>query len=95
MKLYKINQYEVYRMDEQGVYFDINEPCSDTCYYKSEVECIEVELPEGFSVVKDWTGLRSELVYGEDSVLIGEDEKGIYFEICDYNPRKVYVNIIG
>lgn len=34
MKLYRINQYEAYGMDEQGVYFDINKPCGDTRDYK-------------------------------------------------------------
>lgn len=55
---------------------------------------MEVELPEGFSVVKDSMGYEYELVHGENSVLIGEDENGIYLEICNYKPRKVYVNII-
>ena len=45
MKVYKINQYEAYRADGQGVRYSINAPGNDTEYYKSEVETFDIELP--------------------------------------------------
>lgn len=92
MKVYKINQYEAYRADEQGVRYSINAPGNDTEYYKSEVETFDIELPDGFTVFKNILGDKI-LRYGENEVLIGEDEKGVYLEICNIKSEKVYVDI--
>lgn len=92
MKVYKINQYAAYRADEKGIIYSINEPSNDTIYYKSEVESFDINLPEGFSVVKNFWGDKF-LKYGESDVLIGEDDKGLYLEVCSLNPKKFYVEL--
>lgn len=92
MKVYKINQYAAYRADEKGILYSINEPSNDTIYYKSEVESFDINLPEGFSVVKNFLGDKF-LKYGESDVLIGEDDKGLYLEVCSLNPKKFYVEL--
>lgn len=46
--MYRVNTYEAYRMDEQGVRWMPHSP-SDTQYYKHEVEeCMDIKLPKGF-----------------------------------------------
>lgn len=92
MKVYKINQYEAYRADEKGVRYSINEPGNDTVYYKSEVVSFDVNLPEGFSVKTNFLGDKF-LKYGEYDVLIGEDNKGLFFEVCSLDPKKFYVEL--
>lgn len=47
IKLYKVNVYQAYRADEEGVRWFPHKP-SDTEYYKHEIlDEIEKELPEG------------------------------------------------
>lgn len=94
LTIYKINQYEAYRADEKGIHYTINPPGENTPYYKSESKAIEIELPNGFSVIKICDGLQLHLIHGDDEVLIGEDKKGLYLEICDLEQRKIYPKVI-
>lgn len=49
IKLYKVNVYQAYRADEQGIRWFTSRPI-DTEYYKHEIlEEIESELPEGIT----------------------------------------------
>lgn len=49
IKLYKVNTYQAYRADEQGVRWFTYKPC-DTIDYKCEiVDEVEVELPKGIT----------------------------------------------
>ncbi len=90
MRVFKINQYEAYRADEQGVRFSINKPTDDTVYYKAEVESFDIDFPDGFHVVEDVFGMKY-LRHGDDEVIIQEDEKGLYLLICDGSDKKVYI----
>lgn len=94
LTIYRINQYQAYRADEQGVHFSLEAPGRDTPHYKSEHEAIDIELPEGFYIIKICDGDVSQLKYGEYDVLIGEDKRGIYLEICLFESQKVYPKII-
>ena len=49
IKLYKVNVYQAYRADEEGIRWFTYEP-SDTEYYKHEIlEVVEKDLPEGIT----------------------------------------------
>ena len=49
IKLFKVNVYQAYRADENGVRWFLYEPC-DNVYYKCEIlEEVEKELPKGIT----------------------------------------------
>lgn len=53
IKLYKVNVYQAYRADEEGIRWFTYEP-NDTEYYKYEiVEVVEKDLPEGITYDED------------------------------------------
>lgn len=54
IKLYKVNVYQAYRADEEGIRWFTYKP-SDTEYYKHEIlEEVEKELPEGITYDKEF-----------------------------------------
>lgn len=54
IKLYKVNIYQAYRADEQGIRWFAYNP-SDTTDYKHEIMSeIEIELPKGITYDKEF-----------------------------------------
>ena len=80
--MYKVNTYEAYRMDEQGVRWMTHAP-SDTLYYKCEIEeCMDIPLPEGFRFDEEdetfWKGnVNYELVNENDGSVSLVSAEGI------------------
>lgn len=71
IKLYKVNVYQAYRADEQGVRWFTYKP-SDTTDYKSEiVDEIEVELPKGITYDETFMSFDDR---GHDCQLITEND---------------------
>lgn len=71
IKLYKVNTYQAYRADEEGIRWFTYKP-SDTIDYKCEiVEEVEVELPKGVTYDENFMRFDDR---GNDCQLITEND---------------------
>ena len=69
IKLYKVNVYQAYRADEEGIRWFTHKP-SDNEYYKHEIlDEIEKELPEGITYDEEFMTFSDN---GSDCQLVNE-----------------------
>ena len=74
IKLYKVNVYQAYRADEEGIRWFTYKP-SDTEYYKHEIlEEVEKELPEGITYDKEFMTFRDR---GHGGQLVNENNGSV------------------
>lgn len=74
IKLYKVNVYQAYRADEEGIRWFTYKP-SDTEYYKHEIlEEVEKELPEGITYDKEFMTFSDR---GHDYQLVNENNGSV------------------
>ena len=74
IKLYKVNIYNAYRADEEGVRWFTYEP-TDNEYYKHEIlDEIEKELPEGITYDEEFMLFDDN---GYDCVMVNEKDGSV------------------
>ena len=74
IKLYKVNVYQAYRADEEGIRWFTYKP-SDTEYYKHEIlEEVEKELLEGITYDKEFMTFSDR---GHDCQLVNENNGSV------------------
>lgn len=80
IKLYKVNFYQAYRADEEGVRWLTSVPTDDV-YYKSEIiEETEKELPSGITYDEKFNQFCDN---GQDCTLVNENDGTVWLVSAD------------